>query len=67
MAGTKFNDLGITVEARQGRALLWPSLMDQNVSLPELRTHHEALPVEKGIKYGAKSVPLTSIDLDRSE
>jgi hypothetical protein len=27
--------------------------MDQNVTLPELRTHHEALAVEKGVKYGA--------------
>ena len=51
--GTRFNDLDLTVEARKGRAVLWPSLMDVNVSLPELRTHHEALPVEKGRKLGA--------------
>ena len=51
--GTRFNDLGVTVDAVRGRAVLWPSLMDQNVSLPELRTHHEALPVQRGIKFGA--------------
>lgn len=48
--GTRFNDLGITVQAKKGRAVLWPSLMDQNVSLPELWTHHEAMPVERGVK-----------------
>ena len=51
--GTRFNDLGITVEARKGRAVLWPSLMDSNLSVPELRTHHEALTVQRGIKFGA--------------
>ncbi len=51
--GTRFNDLGITVNPRRGSAVLWPSLMDVNVSLPELLTHHEALPVEEGIKFGA--------------
>ena len=57
--------------------MLWPSLLDSDVELPELQvqaytspisrpylalispispelqTHHEALPVEMGIKYGA--------------
>ena len=33
--------------------MLWPSLLDADVSIPELRTHHEALPVEQGVKYGA--------------
>lgn len=51
--GTRFNDLGLTVEPRLGRAVLWPSVMDSSVGLPELRTHHEALRVAKGEKYGA--------------
>ena len=51
--GTRFNDLGLTVNARKGSAVLWPSLLDSDVTLPDLQTHHEALPVEMGIKYGA--------------
>mmetsp|Transcript_29596 Transcript_29596/g.90796 ORF Transcript_29596/g.90796 Transcript_29596/m.90796 type:complete len:461 (+) Transcript_29596:8-1390(+) len=51
--GTHFNDLGFTMEAKRGSAVLWPSLLDEDVSLPDLRTHHEALPVERGLKYGA--------------
>ena len=75
--GTRFNDLGITVEPRRGSAVLWPSLLDSDVELPELQvqaytspisrphlalispispelqTHHEALPVEAGVKFGA--------------
>ena len=51
--GTRFNDLGLTVNATRGGAVLWPSLLDTNVTLPDLQTHHEALPVEEGIKFGA--------------
>lgn len=50
---TKFNDLGITVEAKQGRAILWPSVMDVDVTRADMRTHHEALPVLEGSKTGA--------------
>ena len=32
--GTKFNDLDLTVLPRRGSAVLWPSLMDINVTLP---------------------------------
>ena len=35
--GTRFNDLGITVAAVKGRAVLWANVMDQDTSLPELR------------------------------
>ena len=41
--GTRFNDLGITVEPRRGSAVLWPSLLDSDVELPELQTHHEVV------------------------
>lgn len=51
--GTRFTDLDITVEARRGRALLWPSVLNDKPSEKDRRTHHEALPVIKGIKYGA--------------
>merc|ERR1712151_190048 len=53
--GTKFNTLDITVEPKKGRALLWPSVLDKNPMVKDYRTDHEALVVEKGIKYGANA------------
>jgi prolyl 4-hydroxylase len=53
--GTHFNDLNITVEAKQGRAVVWPSVYDSNPTKKDPRTHHEALAVEEGIKYGANA------------
>eukprot|EP00525_Craspedostauros_australis_P008656 CAMPEP_0198134680 /NCGR_PEP_ID=MMETSP1442-20131203/60200_1 /TAXON_ID= /ORGANISM="Craspedostauros australis, Strain CCMP3328" /LENGTH=346 /DNA_ID=CAMNT_0043795827 /DNA_START=313 /DNA_END=1353 /DNA_ORIENTATION=+ len=53
--GTKFNKLGITVMPKRGRVLLWPSVSDQFPNRKDSRTDHEALPVIKGIKYGANS------------
>ena len=50
---TKFNDLDITVDAKQGRAILWPSVLDDDVTRADMRTHHEALPVVRGSKTGA--------------
>ena len=52
--GTKFNDLGgLVVMPKKGRAVLWPNVMADSVLLPELRAHHEALPVEGGVKLAA--------------
>lgn len=51
--GTRFNDLGLVVTPKLGRAILWPSVREDDVIKGEMRTHHEALPVEKGIKYAA--------------
>jgi prolyl 4-hydroxylase len=53
--GTHFTDLDITVMPKRGRALIWPSVFDNDPRLKDARTHHEALPVEKGIKYGANA------------
>jgi prolyl 4-hydroxylase len=50
--GTHFSRLNITVQAKRGRALLWPSVLDETPDRKDYRTEHEALPVEKGIKYG---------------
>ena len=36
-------------------ALVWPNLDDDDFSEKEEGTWHEALPVEKGIKYGANA------------
>ena len=42
--GTKFNDLGIVVEPKLGRAVLWPSVIADDLLTREKKTHHEALP-----------------------
>ena len=51
--GTKFNDLGLTVTPKRGRAVLWPSVVANDLLTGEPRTHHEALPVRKGLKFSA--------------
>jgi len=51
--GTKFTDLNITVMPKRGRALFWPSVLNDSPHQKDRRTNHQALPVEAGIKYGA--------------
>jgi prolyl 4-hydroxylase len=53
--GTRFTKLGITVPPVRGRALIWPSTLDEDPDARDARTHHQALPVERGIKYGANA------------
>lgn len=53
--GTHFHNLNITVLPKRGRALVWPSVKDKRPNSKDSRTHHEALPVIKGIKYGANA------------
>eukprot|EP00966_Prymnesium_polylepis_P334511 7389886-Prymnesium_polylepis.1 len=50
---THFPDLNITVEAKKGRALIWPSVTDADPDVAELFTFHEALPVMRGVKHVA--------------
>tara|TARA_A100001015_G_C15040612_1_gene739381 strand:+ start:3401 stop:4414 length:1014 start_codon:yes stop_codon:yes gene_type:complete len=50
---TWFPDINLKVKAQKGRAIIWNSILNNNVSLPDLRTHHEALPVKKGMKMAA--------------
>lgn len=50
---TSFPDINLKVKAKKGRAIVWNSVLNNNISLPDLRTHHEALPVKKGIKLAA--------------
>jgi len=40
---------------KKGNLLLWPSVLDEQPSKKDYRTEHQALDVEKGIKYGANS------------
>lgn len=51
--GTHFPKLGHTIEAKRGRALLWPSILDSDPSKEDSRTTHEALSVEVGTKFAA--------------
>ena len=53
--GTNFPDLGITVMPKRGRLLLWPSVLDEDLYNVDRRTRHQALPVEKGVKYAANA------------
>ncbi|KAL3915536.1 MAG: hypothetical protein SGARI_008161, partial [Bacillariaceae sp.] len=53
--GTHFSQLGITVQPKRGRVVIWPSVHDHDPNKKDPRTHHEALPVKKGIKYGANA------------
>jgi len=50
--GTRFTDLGITVQPERGKAVLWPSVLDSDLSSSEPNTHHEALPPVSGVKFG---------------
>jgi prolyl 4-hydroxylase len=57
--GTNFPNLGdpaaggLTVMPKQGRVLVWPSVIGANPHEKDGRTQHQALPVEAGIKYSA--------------
>ena len=51
--GTRFPRLNVTVEPEVGKVAIWPSVLNSNPLKKDPRTLHEALPVEKGIKYGA--------------
>ena len=53
--GTNFPSLGVTVQPKVGRAVLWPSVLDENPHQVDERTIHEALPVTAGLKYGVNS------------
>lgn len=55
--GTRFSHLNLTVEAKRGRAVFWPSVLDDDPSgirvTSDQRTTHEALTVTKGQKFAA--------------
>jgi len=45
----------ITVMPKKGQALLWPSVLDEDLHERDDRTFHQALPVIRGTKYAANS------------
>lgn len=53
--GTHFPLLNQTVHPKRGRALLWPSVLNDDPDQKDNLTEHEALPVEAGVKYGANA------------
>jgi len=53
--GTEFDKLGITVMPKKGMAVLWPSVLNHDTMAKDHRTSHAALPVIKGVKYGANA------------
>jgi len=52
---TRFNKLGIKVKPKPGRAVIWPSVYSNNPFAKDARTDHEAMPVKKGVKFGANA------------
>jgi prolyl 4-hydroxylase len=53
--GTHFPLLDLTVEPKQGRVLIWPSVLDESPHDMDDRTEHEALAVIKGQKFGSNA------------
>ena len=53
--GTNFDKLGITVEPKVGRAVVWPSVLNDDPFEKDTRTTHQALEVTQGVKYGANA------------
>jgi prolyl 4-hydroxylase len=50
--GTKFPNLNLTVTPKKGRAVIWPSVLDDHPNSKDSRTDHAALEVTQGVKYG---------------
>jgi hypothetical protein len=53
--GTYFTKLDMEVKPKAGRAVLWPSVKNENPMARDGRTHHEARPVIKGKKFAANA------------
>jgi hypothetical protein len=53
--GTHFNGMNMTVMPKRGRAVLWPSVLDEAPMVMDDRTFHEAMEVTAGLKYGANA------------
>jgi prolyl 4-hydroxylase len=52
---TTFPALGLSVQPKRGRALLWPSVLNEDVLKNDGRTLHEAKPVIRGRKFAANT------------
>jgi len=52
---TNFPYINISVKPKKGKAVLWPSVLDDNLERQDPRTNHAAAPVIRGTKYAANS------------
>ena len=50
---TRFTKLNLSVTPRKGSAILWPSVHSHDPWETEQQTYHEAVKVERGVKYAA--------------
>jgi prolyl 4-hydroxylase len=50
--GTQFPHLNLTVTPKKGRAVLWPSVLNEDPNSKDSRTDHTALAVTRGVKFG---------------
>ena len=53
--GTNFPRIDLTVQPKKGSAVLWPSVLDEDPTKQDARTHHQALPVKSGTKFAANA------------
>lgn len=51
----KYTPIPIDVRPKRGMAVVWANLNDKDMKKRETGTWHEALPVIKGVKYGANA------------
>ena len=51
----EFPNLNLVVQPKKGSALIWPSVLNEDPNKKDERTEHGALPVKKGVKYGANA------------
>ena len=54
--GTNFPHIDATVSPKRGRAVLWPSVFNEDPHIKDTRSDHQAMPVIQGVKYGAVSL-----------
>lgn len=53
--GTEFDKLGLIVQPKRGKVVLWANVLDSDLYEADDRTSHGALPVEQGTKYGSNA------------
>jgi prolyl 4-hydroxylase len=53
--GTHFPKLNLTVTPKKGRAVLWPSVLNNDPNSIDARTDHGGMPVLGGVKYGVNA------------
>ena len=50
---TYFPALDLSIQPKEGRAVLWANTLDREPQTGDDRTRHEAKPVSRGVKYAA--------------